>query len=331
MAKAPSRPPRLALLGTGGTIAATAETASHLTDYTVTEGIESMLDAVPEARALGDIQCEQVCNTDSSKLSLRTVLKLARRIEHLLRDPDLNGIVITHGTDTLEETAFLLHLLIRDPRPVVLVGAMRPASALSADGPLNLYHALQLAAEPKARDCGVLVAMNDQILSARYVTKAHTSHVDAFNPAGPGLLGWFGHDGPRLVLHPAPVATHTFSLKGLGKLPQVDILYDHQDAGEHLYQASILAGAAGIVIAGTGNGSLSPGAARGSLLARRRGLTCVRSSRVPSGEVGARDTDRNTGLLCSHSLNPQQSRILLMLALAHDLDQAAIQANFKAC
>src|SRR3546814_10227822 len=110
----------------------------------------------------------------------------------------------------------------------------------------------------------------------------------------------------------------------------VDILYDHQDAGVRLYQASILAGAAGIVIAGTGNGSLSPGAARGSLLARRRGLTCVRSSRVPSGEVGARDTDRSTGLLCSHNLNPQQSRILLMLALAHGLAQDAIQENLKA-
>lgn len=324
------KPPRLALLGTGGTIAATAGAASRLTDYTVTEGIESMLDAVPEARTLGDIHCEQICNTDSSRLSVRTVLKLARRIDRLLRDPELAGIVITHGTDTLEETAFLLHLLIHDPRPVVLVGAMRPASALSADGPLNLYHALQLAASPIARDCGVLVAMNDQILSARAVTKSHTSRVDAFNPAGPGLLGWTGHGGPRIVQRPAHTVAHAFTLKGLGKLPQVDILYDHQDAGLHLYQASILAGAAGIVIAGTGNGSLSPAAARGSMLARRRGLICVRSSRVPNGEVGARDTDRSTGLLCSHDLNPQQSRILLMLALAHGLDEAAIQASFKA-
>src|SRR3546814_278833 len=181
MPKTSAKRPRLALLGTGGTIAATAKTASHLTDYTVTEGIESMLDAVPEAHTLADIHCEQICNIDSSKLSLRTALKLARRVEQLLRDPGLDGIVITHGTDTLEETAFLLHLLIHDSRPVVLVGAMRPASALSADGPLNLYHALQLAADPQARDCGVLVAMNHHIPPARYVAQAHTTRRDAIH------------------------------------------------------------------------------------------------------------------------------------------------------
>lgn len=322
---------RVVLLGTGGTIAATAEHANALSDYTVTEGITSMLDAVPGARALADIRCEQLFNVDSSQLTSAMVLRLARRIEALTRDPQVDGIVITHGTDTLEETAFLLHLTIHSPKAVVLVGAMRPASALSADGPLNLYNALLLASHPESRGCGILLMMNDQILAARYATKSHTTRVDAFNAHGPGALGWISHGTPHIVQGLTHTPLPIFALKGLGKPPRIDILYDHQDAGTHLYEASIAAGAQGIVIAGTGNGSLSPGAHKGSALARRKGLSCVRASRVPFGEVGERQTDAAAGLICSYGLNPQQSRILLMLAVAHGLDQTAIQAHFKAC
>lgn len=319
------------LLGTGGTIAATAARASTLSDYTVTEGIASMLDAVPGARQLADIRCEQLFNVDSSQLTGAMVLRLARRIETLIRDPQIDGIVVTHGTDTLEETAFLLHLTIHSPKAVVLVGAMRPASALSADGPLNLYNALLLASHPESRGCGVLLMMNDQILAARHATKFHTTRVDAFNPVGLGVLGWIRQGVPHIVQSPTHAPSPIFALKGLGKLPRVDILYDHQDAGAHLYEAAIAAGAQGIVIAGTGNGSLSPGALKGSALARRKGLACVRASRVPQGEVGAREADAERGMVCSHDLNPQQSRILLRLALAQGLDHAAIQASFKAC
>ncbi|MBV6273281.1 asparaginase [Alcaligenaceae bacterium CGII-47] len=327
----PSPQARIVLLGTGGTIAATAGRASALTDYSVTEDITAMLDAVPGAHELADIQCEQVFNVDSSELTGAMVLRLARRIEALTRDPMVDGIVVTHGTDTLEETAFLLHLTIHSPKAIVLVGAMRPASALSADGPLNLYNALSLAAHPDSRGCGILLMMNDQILAARYATKSHTTRVDAFNAIGPGALGWISQGVPHIVQGLTHATLPAFTLKGMSKAPRVDIIYDHQGAGAHLYEASIAAGARGIVIAGTGNGSLSPGAHKGGALARRKGLMCVRSSRVPYGEVGARDTDARTGLICSHGLNPQQSRILLMLALANDLDQAAIQARFKAC
>jgi L-asparaginase len=326
-----SRPARIVLLGTGGTIAATAEQATGLTDYSITEGIASMLDALPGARELADIRCEQLFNVDSSQISSSMVLRLARRIDALTRDPRIDGIVVTHGTDTLEETAFLLHLTIHSPKAVVLVGAMRPASALSADGPLNLYNALLLASHPDSRGCGILLMMNDQILAARYATKRHTSRVDAFNGSGPGVLGWISEGVPRIVQGMVHSPLPAFSLRGLAKLPRVDILYDHQDAGVHLYEASIAAGAKGIVIAGTGNGSMSPGAHKGSVLARRKGVVCVRSSRVPQGEVGARETDVAGGLVCSHRLNPPQSRILLMLALAHGLDRAAIQTRFAAC
>lgn len=322
---------RVVLLGTGGTIAATAKQATILTDYTVTEDIASMLDAVPGARALADIHCEQISNVDSSELTTAMVLRLARRIEALVLDPEVDGIVVTHGTDTLEETAFFLHLTLHTPKAIVLVGAMRPASALSADGPLNLYNALLLASHADSRGRGILLMMNDQILAARYAAKSHTTRVDAFNTSGPGALGWISHGAPHIIQGLSHTSLPTFALKGLGRLPRVDILYDHQDAGVHLYEASIAAGSSGIVIAGTGNGSLSPGAHKGSALARRKGLICVRSSRVPHGEVGAREADATTGMICSYGLNPQQSRILLMLALARGLDQIAIQARFKAC
>lgn len=322
----PAQPPaRLVLLGTGGTIAATAGDASQLTDYAVTEGIDTMLAAVPGARALADIRCEQLFNVDSRQLTTAKVLRLARRLDTLLHDPSVDGIVVTHGTDTLEETAFLLHLTIRHPKPVVLVGAMRPGTALSADGPLNLYNALRVARDPISRDCGILVAMNDRILAARHAGKQHTTRVDAFGVGGTGELGWISDGVVRILQRPVLPATAPFPLKGLRRLPAVDIVYDHQDAGEHLYRAAIEAGVAGIVVAGLGNGSLSQAALNGCRRARRRGIVCVRASRVPHGEVTAKSSDDDDGLLAAHGLNPLQARTLLRLALATGLDIPAIQ------
>uniref|UniRef100_UPI003342169B asparaginase n=1 Tax=Castellaniella defragrans TaxID=75697 RepID=UPI003342169B len=328
-APASRAPARLVLLGTGGTIAATAARASQLTDYAVTEGIDAMLAAVPGAGALGDIRCEQIFNVDSRQLTAARVLRLARRIDVLLRDPAVDGVVVTHGTDTLEETAFFLHLTVRHPKPVVLVGAMRPGSALSADGPLNLYNALLVARDPRSRDCGILVAMNDRILAARHAAKGHTTRVDAFGAEGPGTLGWISDGVVRIAQRPILPAAAPFSLTGLRNLPKVDILYDHQDAGEHLYRAAIEAGVAGIVVAGLGNGSLSPAAMRGCARARRHGILCVRASRVPHGAVTAKASDARGHLLAAHGLNPQQARILLRLALVHGLNAAAIRTALQ--
>ncbi|MER1967455.1 asparaginase [Castellaniella sp. GW247-6E4] len=322
-------PARLVLLGTGGTIAATAGHANELTDYRVTEDVDAMLAAVPGAQALGAIRCEQIFNIDSRQFTTAGVLRLARRIRALLRDPEIDGLVVTHGTDTLEETAFLLHLTIRHPKPVVLVGAMRPGSALSADGPLNLYNALLVARDPRSRDCGILVAMNDRILAARHATKGHTTRVDAFGAEGPGVLGWISDGAVRIVQRPILPPAAPFPLTGLRKLPRVDILYDHQDAGDHLYQAAIDAGVEGIVVAGLGNGSLSPAALRGCARARRRGIQCIRASRVPYGEVTVKASDDEDGILASRGLNPQQARTLLRLALARGLDTTAIGAALR--
>ncbi|HUH39919.1 MAG TPA: asparaginase, partial [Castellaniella sp.] len=310
---------------TGGTIAATAGRASQLTDYTVTQGIAAMLTAVPGAAALADIRCQQLFNVDSRSLTSAQVLRLARHLQRLLQDPDVDGVVVTHGTDTLEETAFFLHLCLCSPKPVVLVGAMRPGSALSADGPLNLYNALLVARDPISRDCGVLVTMNDRILAARHLSKGHTTRVDAFGSDGPGVLGWISNGQVRIAQRPVLPETAVFSLAGLRRLPPVDILYDHQDAGDHLYQAAIDAGAAGIVVAALGNGSLSPAAIRGCIRARRRRIPCVRASRVAHGEVTEKASDELDGLLAAHALNPQQARILLRLALARGMDTSSIR------
>jgi L-asparaginase len=317
---------RLILIGTGGTIAATAPVAQKLTDYEVTQGIARMLAAVPGAAGLADIRCEQLCNLDSRAMNASWVLRLARRIRQHAESPDIDGIVITHGTDTLEETAFFLHLTIHTAKPVVLVGAMRPGSALSADGPLNLYNALLVARDAASHNRGILVAMNDQILAARDVTKLSTTQVQAFGADGQGVLGAVCDGTVRYAARPDLPPEAVFPLRGLRSLPAVDIILDYQDAPLHPYQAAVRAGSRGIVVAGMGNGSLSPAAERGCAQAIRQGLVCVRASRVPRGAVTPKSGDTATGLLAAHGLNALQARIALRLALAHGWNRSQVEA-----
>ena len=327
----PSALPNIALLGTGGTIASTADSTTTLTDYAVTEGIGALLTAVPALASLANIQCQQVFNIDSRYITNSMLLKLANTVNKLLDDPAIDGVVITHGTDTLEETAYFLNLVIKSTKPVVLVGAMRPASALSADGPLNLYNAVLLAASPLAHGLGVLITLNDSIHAASLVSKLNTSHVQAFSALEHGCLGHIAQN--KVQLFQTPCRAHTintvFQLKGLRKLPVVDILYDHQDAGLHLYQAAVSADVQGIVIAGTGNGSLSTQAEKGARLAKKHQIPCVRSSRTGSGVVTSSQHDRRQGLIAAHALNPQKARILLMLALTQTHDRDVIQSYFE--
>lgn len=317
---------RLLLIGTGGTIASTAADARQLTDYQVTQGIDAMLTAIPGADTLADIRCEQLFNVDSRALRTAQVLQLARRVHQAVCQSDIDGVVITHGTDSLEETAFLLHLTIASPKPVILTGAMRPASAASADGPLNLINALLVARDPASAGRGVMIVMNDIIVAARQAIKGHTSRVDAFGGDGLGVLGTVYNGHVRYTQRPEPGVAPAFTLTGLRSLPPVDIISDYQDAPVHPYQAAIQAGTRGIVVAGMGNGSLSRAAERGCTQAIRRGLICVRASRVPRGGVTAKASDATSGLLAAHDLNPLQARIALRLALARGWDHAAIGA-----
>ncbi|NYT63711.1 asparaginase [Alcaligenaceae bacterium] len=322
--------PHIVLLGTGGTIAATADKATRLTDYVVTEGIEALLTAVPEINRLARIRCKQVFNIESHAITNSMLLKLAACINKELTKPDVHGVVVTHGTDTLEETAYFLNLTLKSNKPVVIVGAMRPGSALSADGPLNLYNAILLASSPQATGHGVLVMLNDRIGAARFISKASTTQPDAFRSSDQGYIGQVHNDNIHIFQTPATLHTTQteFSLNGIKALPMVDIIYDHQNAGPHLYAASVAAGAQGIVIAATGNGSVSPQALKGIKLAAKRKVVCVRSSRTGSGVVTHSDTDNKSGLVSGNSLNPQKARILLMLALDATRDQEKIQWYF---
>ncbi|SHH41748.1 asparaginase [Pollutimonas bauzanensis] len=325
--------PNIVLLGTGGTIAATADSATILADYSVTQGVDSLLTAVPEIASLANIRCRQVFNVESHAITNSMLLKLAARVNKELADSAVDGVVVTHGTDTLEETAYFLNLTVKSSKPVVIVGAMRPGSALSADGPLNLYNAVLLAGRPQAAGHGVLVMLNDKVGAARFISKASTSQVDAFRSYDQGHIGQV-HNG-RVHIFQTPAPLHTtgtdFNVAGVKSLPWVDIIYDHQNAGAHLYEASIHAGARGIVIAATGNGSLSPQVRKGIKMAARGKVLCVRSSRVGSGVVSSSASDSKLGLISSNSLNPQKARILLMLALGNTSDREKIQSYFDRC
>ncbi len=323
----------IVLLGTGGTIASTAQNATALTEYSVTEGIDSLLTAVPQLNALANIRCKQVFNVESHAITNKMLLKLAASVNKELADPLVDGVVVTHGTDTLEETAYFLNLTVKSHKPVVIAGAMRPGSAISADGPLNLYNAVLLAGKPQASGHGVLVMLNDKIGAARFISKTSTTQVDTFRAYDQGYIGQVHNDNVHIFQTPATLHTTQteFNVAGLKTLPWVDVIYDHQNAGQHLYEASIHAGAQGIVIAATGNGSLSPQVRKGIKLAARHKVLCVRSSRTGSGVVTARNEDGKLGVVCGNSLNPQKARILLMLALSNTSDREKIQAYFNQC
>jgi len=259
-------------------------------------------------------------------------LTLAKRVNVLLAQPDVDGIVITHGTDTLEETAYFLDLVVKSNKPVVLVGAMRPGTALSADGPINLYNAVLLAANPDAAGKGVLVAMADQIHSARDVSKTNTSTPDSFKTTELGLLGYI--QGNKPYFYRASTRKHTaeteFDISKLDKLPQVDIVYGYANVGPVALNALVAAGAKGIIHAGVGDGSLAASVKTALVAARKQGVMIVRASRVGQG-ILARNGEANDDELdfvAADTLNPQKARILLMLALTKTNDSKAVQKMF---
>ena len=324
--------PTIVVLGTGGTIASSGTVATQLSDYTVGKGVDALIAAVPALSEVAQCQYEQISNIPSFLIGDEVLLKLAGRVNHLLAQSDVAGIVITHGTDTLEETAYFLNLVVHSYKPVVLVGAMRPATAISADGPLNLFHAAVVASSAQSAGRGVMVVMNDRILAARYVTKAHTTGVDTFAATEQGVLGVVSDRDVQYFnqttrLHTTQSGLHIAA--DLKALPAVDIVYDHQGAGLHMYEAAIQAGVQGIVLAGTGNGSLSGVASRGASLAKTMGVAFVRSSHVGQGSVRPSVKDIEFNTIAAQSLNPQKARILLRLALLKTQDRETLQQLFN--
>lgn len=323
--------PRIALVATGGTIASTAADKTQLADYQVSTGVGELVKAVPGLDSVADFEFEQVSNIESHEINDTILSQIARSVQAFCDRDDVDGVVITHGTDTLEETAFFLHLTVDTSKPIVMVGAMRPSSAVSADGPLNLFHAVVVASDPASGGRGVLVVMNDRIASARHLTKGHANGVDAFVPTEFGYVGlvfgrWVQYQN-RIDLPHTAFSEFKRTFEHMGDLPAVDIIYDHQGAKTHHYGASI-ENSVGIVLAATGQGSLSPQASRGAQLAQESGVTVVRSTRVWQGVVRASTKDERFNTIAAYTLNPPKARILLRLALALTNDHAQIRHWF---
>ncbi len=319
--------PKVAILATGGTIAGSTDSKLATTGYTAgVLGVDVLINAVPEIKQIAEISGEQIANVDSSNMNDEIWLKLAKRCNELLKKVD--GIVITHGTDTMEETAFFLNLVLKSDKPVVLVGAMRPATAMSADGPKNLYNAVALAASANAKNKGVMVAMNDKILGARNVQKTHTLNVNAFDFGNLGYIvdGKVFFDNENNKIHTKKSVFDVFKLK---TLPKVDILYTYSNDGSGVAAKALFEnGTKGIVVAGSGAGSIHEAQKEVLKDLLKKGLKVAISSRVKSGFVAVSKDDENLGFISAQDLNPQKARVLLMLALTKTNESKKIAEYF---
>ena len=329
---AQQKKPNIVILATGGTIAGAAATGTQAGYTSGAVTIDAMIAAVPGIKDLANIKGEQISNVGSQDMSFNIMLTLARRINELLAKPDVDGIVVTHGTDTMEETAFFLNLVVKSDKPVVLVGSMRPSTAVSADGPLNLYDGVAVAADPNAKGRGVLVVMNDWIHGAHSLTKTSTTAVQTFLSPQRGLVGVSTYG--KNDYYNNPEWKHTtgseFDVTSVTKLPRVDIIFACADMSPDLIDSAVANGAAGIVIAGVGNGNMNKASLEAAEGAAKKGVVIVRSSRVATGTVGrnVEVNDDQMGFVASDELNPQKARILLMLALLKPRTTIEIQQLF---
>ena len=330
---AAERKPRIKILATGGTIAGAALKPTDPGYTSGAVGVDVLINAVPQLKDIADVTGEQIASIGSQDMNDEIWLKLAKRVNELLVSPDVDGIAITHGTDTLEETSYFLHLVTKSDKPVVLTGSMRPSTAMSADGPLNIYNCVAIAADPTARGRGVLVIIDDDIHSAHDVIKRHSTDVATFTSGEAGLVGvtLFGKN----TWYRTPVQVHTtkseFSVaRDQTTLPRVDIIYAHANMSPDLITAAAKNGAKGIVIAGVGDGNMTALAFDELKKVAKQGVVAVRSSRT-NGGITRRNIEVNDdqlGTVASMELNPSKARVLLQLALLKTKDAKKIQGYF---
>jgi L-asparaginase len=323
---------RVHVLGTGGTIAGAQPDPGHYGYTAAKYGVDWLVNAVPGLDRLAVLSGEQVVNIGSQDMDDATWLRLAQRVNEVLAAGYADAALITHGTDTLEETSYFLSLVTGSDQPVVMVGSMRPATAISADGPANIYNGVAVAADPRAIGRGTLVVLNDEIHYARNAVKTGTSNPSAFSSMSRGLAGvtsagrveWF-EQAPR-----AAGAAARFAIAGLAQLPRVDILHAHANMSVDLIDAAVAGGARGVVMAGVGSGNMSAHAIERLHRAAANGVAVVRSSRVVSAMVLRNheiDDDR-LGFVAAGDLNAPKSRVLLQLALTETNDPRHIQQMF---
>jgi L-asparaginase len=331
-AAAADKLPSVVVLATGGTIAGAAASDVQAAYTSGQVGVEQLLAAVPQAKKLAAMRGEQISNIGSQDMNDDVWLKLARRVNELAAMSDVDGVVITHGTDTIEETAYFLNLVVKSKKPVVLTAAMRPSTALSADGPLNFYNAVAVAANKNAAGRGVLVVVNDWIHGAASLTKANTTAVQTFLSPLRGLVGTVAYG--ECEFYRGAVGKNTvdseFSLDGVTALPRVDIIMAYENMDGALIDAAVAAGAKGVVIAGVGNGNMTKAALDALAAQAKKGIVCVRSTRVATGRVGrsVEVDDDKLALVASDDLNPQKARVLLRLALLKPRSLGDVQRLF---
>jgi L-asparaginase len=325
--------PNVVVLATGGTIAGAAASDVQAGYTSGQVGVEQLLAAVPQAKKLATIRGEQIANIGWQDMNDEIWLKLARRVNELVAMPDVDGVVITHGTDTIEETAYFLNLVVKSKKPVVMTAAMRPSTALSADGPLNFYNAVAVAADKDSAGRGVLVVINDWIHDASSLTKTNTTAVQTFHPPLRGLIGTVAYGGAEFYRGPVSrnTADSEFSLDGVTALPRVDIVTAYENMDGAMIDAAVAAGAKGIVIAGVGNGNMTKAGLDALAAQAKKGIVCVRSTRVATGRVGrnVEVDDDKLGLVASDDLKPQKARVLLRLALLKPRSLAEMQRLFN--
>lgn len=320
---------KIVILATGGTIAGATNSSIATTGYTAgIIGIDMLIREIPHIKNLADISTIQIANIDSSNMTDKIQLKLAKEINRLFSN-GVDGIVVTHGTDTMEETAYFLNLTIKSDKPVVLVGAMRPSTAISTDGRKNLYNAIALVINKQSR--GVMVAMNDRIQSARDVVKTHSLNIDAFSSPNCGDLGYildgkifFYNNGLKQQNKRDP-----FDTNELTELPKVDILYTYSNDGNAVAAKALVDnGTKGLVIAGSGAGNIHKNQKETLKELLKQGINVAISSRVTAGRVVISNMDAKLGFISAEDLNPQKARILLALTLTKTSNPKKIQEYF---
>ena len=324
--------PTIYILATGGTIAGSGSGALDTSYTSGTVTVDKLIAAVPEINKIATIKGEQISNIGSQEMNNEVWFKLANRVNELLTSGKADGVVITHGTDTMEETAYFLNLVVKSDKPIVMVGAMRNSGSLSADGPLNIFNAVNVAMSKEAAGKGVVVVMNDEIHAAREVTKTNTTAVDTFKSPNSGKIGTVFYGNVKFYMN--PVRKHTvnsaFDITKIKELPRVDIIYSHSNDNPDFVNLAVKNGAKGIINAGMGNGNPFPSALEALGEAVKGGVVVVRDSRVGSGEttLNGEVDDGKYGFLASDNLNAQKARVLLMLALTQTTDKAKIQELF---
>ena len=331
----PNERPTVRVIGTGGSIAGVGpdridfilypEIGDHIT-------IQQSLDRVPEIQDIAEVRSEDLVSVGSTAIGAAEWLALARRINQIFRDEtDVAGVAITHGTATLEETSYFLHLTVKSTRPVVITGAMRPPTALSTDSDLNLLDAVRTAACPEAVGLGVLTVLNNEIQCGRDVTKASTFRVETFRPNELGFLGYADSDG-KVVFYRAPLRRHTvdtpFMVDDMTTLPRIDIVYSYAGADGLLVDAVRNNRSDGLILAGFGGGTFPPAVIDAAVKLVEDGIPVVLATRSTAGRVVITPKKEEQGFIVSDNLLPQKARVLLMLGLTVTKDRHELQQLF---